>query len=143
MSEAPHRNARLELAPLPRRILSLIYEALLLTALLWCAALPYALVEQKAAVQHVRWIQQVYLVLVAGVYFVWHWRKGQTLPMKTWRMRLVTYTGEGVELTRAAARYFAAVFGLALVGLGWFWAFFDRDQQFLHDRLARTRLVRS
>ncbi len=27
------------------------------------------------------------------------------------------------------------------LGLGFLWAFLDRDGQFLHDRLARTRLV--
>ena len=32
--------------------------------------------------------------------------------------------------------------GLALAGAGFWWALFDRDRQFLHDRLARTRLVR-
>jgi len=28
-----------------------------------------------------------------------------------------------------------------LGGIGLIWAFFDRDRQFLHDRLAGTRLV--
>ena len=33
--------------------------------------------------------------------------------------------------------------GLAACGLSYWWAFLDPDRQFLHDRLARTRLVRA
>jgi hypothetical protein len=34
-----------------------------------------------------------------------------------------------------------AIASIALGGGGYWWALFDRDGQFLHDRLAGTRLV--
>jgi uncharacterized RDD family membrane protein YckC len=39
-------------------------------------------------------------------------------------------------------RFFLALLGLLLAGAGFWWALVDRDRQFLHDRLAGTRLVR-
>jgi hypothetical protein len=83
----------LALAPLFRRTLSLIYEALLLAAVLWGAGLLYALVELRITSTPLRAFYQAYVLLVAGIYFAWQWRRGQTLPKKTWRMRLVTPYG--------------------------------------------------
>ena len=129
-------------ASVVRRILSLAYEALLLLAVLWCAALPLGLVENALNLPHRRLLFQLYLVLVAGVYFVWQWtRGGQTLAMKTWRLRLVDRRGGAVGLLQAAVRYVAALAGTACFGLGYVWALFDRKGDFLHDRLAGTRII--
>ena len=44
-----------------------------------------------------------------GLYFVWFWaRRGQTLPMQTWHIRLETRDGEGLRTPRAIARYLAS-----------------------------------
>jgi uncharacterized RDD family membrane protein YckC len=132
------------LAPLGRRLLSLIYEALLLAALLWCAALLFGAIEIEAASIHARALFQAYLVLVTGAYFTWQWTHGgQTLPMKTWRLRLVTVLGEAPGRRLAWLRYAIAFAGALAGGLGFLWALVDRDRQFLHDRLAGTRVVRT
>jgi hypothetical protein len=39
-------------------------------------------------------------------------------------------------------RYAAALCGTLFFGITFLWAFIDRDRAFLHDRLARTRIVR-
>jgi len=49
-----------------------------------------------------------------------------------------------VELTGASAAHFSSIaFWAALPFLlaNWLWAWVDRDGQFLHDRLAGTRLL--
>ena len=71
-----------------------------------------------------------------AAYFLWCWlRGGQTLAMKAWRIRLV-----GVTPRKALLRF---LLGLVLVptGIAVLWALLDRERQFLHDRLAGTRLV--
>jgi uncharacterized RDD family membrane protein YckC len=134
----------MNLAPIGRRLVSLIYEALLLTGLLFCAAFIYYAVEQRVADGHARAVFQLYLAAVAGLYFVWQWtRGGQTLPMKTWRLKLVAADGGGVGTRRAAVRYAAALAGAVAFGAGFTWAFFDRERQFLHDRIAGTRIVKA
>lgn len=62
--------------------------------------------------------------------------------MKTWRLRLVASGGGHITPARAVFRYILAWMSFLPVGLGFFWAFADRDRQFLHDRLARTRIVK-
>ena len=111
-----------------------------------------------------RHARQGWLFTVLGVYFVWFWMHGgQTLAMKTWRIRLVGPSGSRLVLGRAIARYvllwifvlptlaFLAALGIggwiAVIALGLalvlppFYALFDRERQFIQDRLLGTRLV--
>jgi uncharacterized RDD family membrane protein YckC len=131
-------------ASLGRRGLALCYEALLLLALLFAGALPFVLVA--SAVDHIaaRPLFQFYLVALTALYFVWQWRHGgQTLAMRTWRIRVVTREGAPLDWARAARRYLFALCGTLPLGAGFLWALVDRERLFLHDRLAGTKIVRS
>lgn len=131
-----------EAAGLGRRMMSLLYEALLVAALLLAASIPFALLTSGWESALRRPLNQLYLALLLGVYFVWQWmRGGQTLAMKTWRLRLVTREGTPLTAGHAIRRYVFALAGIALGGAGFVWALFDRDRQFLHDRLAGTRII--
>ena len=130
-------------ASLTRRALALAYEALLLLALLLVSALPVAMITHAADAMVARPLLQVYLVAVAASYFVWQWRRGgQTLAMKTWRIRIVTREGAPLALRHALSRFVFALAGSLLAGAGFLWALVDRDGLFLHDRLAGTKIVR-
>lgn len=120
----------------------MIYEALIVTAVLFVATAAFTTIFGDSSAQPMHFLLQFYLFIVGGLYFVSSWTGGRrTLPMRTWRMRLVDETGRNLGVRQAAMRYTFAAFGVAMGGLGVFWAFLDRDRQFLHDRLARTRLV--
>lgn len=140
-------NERAQALPKPglaRRLASLVYEALLLIALVIVASFPLAPLLQALPQPWSRLFHQAYLLGLCGVYLVWFWRHGgQTLAMKTWRLRLVSKAGGPVRLGQAWLRYGLAVLGLVGLGIGFLWALWDRDRQFLHDRLAGTRLVHS
>ena len=129
-------------AGLPRRLASAFYDALLLTALLLVATLPFVLLAGDATRGWARHVLQAWLVAVAGVYFVYFWtRGGQTLAMRTWRLRVVRSDGAALGVARAAHRYALAVLGSAALGATFLWALFDREGLFLHDRLAGTAIV--
>ena len=102
------------------------------------------------------------LVGGAALYYAWCWSHGRrTLPQKTWHLRLVGRDGGALSWPRALLRYAAAWIGpaMALAGyaalqgsdhprnalafmlVNYCWALFDRDGQFLHDRIAGTRVV--
>lgn len=131
------------LASAGRRLVSLLYEALLLAALLWCASLLFSVVQTQLSATPRRALFQAYLLGIAGVYFIWQWRHGgQTLPMKTWGIMLIMRDGNAIGAAQAWTRYLLAVLGTGLFGLGFLWALIDRDRQFLHDRLTGTRIVR-
>jgi uncharacterized RDD family membrane protein YckC len=150
-----------------RRIAALPYEALLLLALALVMSFPIAGLKGATLSGAPQVVFQIYLVAVIFAYFTWFWRHGgQTLPMKTWRFRLVARNGGPLGWQRASWRFiFAGLFyGPAVAGTMmmffpnrlsplltmWtflpmfatlFWAKFDTDRQFLHDRWAGTRIV--
>ena len=119
-----------------------MYEALLLAAVLFIAAWLFLILASRLDAGLLRPLFQLNLIGVAAVYLIYCWTHGgQTLPMKTWRIRLVNSGGGGVSLRAGFYRYVFALIGVSLLGFGLIWALFDRDRQFLHDRLAGTRLV--
>ncbi len=127
-----------------RRLVSILYESLLVFAVVFFAGLLFYSAASGRLSGLIRNLFQIYLIVILGLYFVWCWhRGGQTLPMKTWKLRLVSAGGGPVSVRRAALRYLLACLSFALAGTGLVWAVFDRDRQFLHDRLAGTRIVRS
>jgi uncharacterized RDD family membrane protein YckC len=143
---APDAAAEGEPAPgasLSVRLLALLYEAVLLGALLLLATAAFVAIAGESTGQPRRLLLQGYLIAVAGLYFVWSWTGGRrTLPMRTWRLRLLDARGATPSVRSAIVRYLAALIGIPLGGVGLAWALVDRDHQFLHDRLAGTRLVR-
>ena len=125
-----------------RRLASGLYDLLMLAALVMVATFPFLAVMGDATSGWRRHALQLWVLAVAGGYFAWFWTHGgQTLPMKTWRLRLVRSDGAAVSLPRALHRYLLAALGFFALGLGFLWALLDRDGQFLHDRLAGTALV--
>jgi uncharacterized RDD family membrane protein YckC len=125
-----------------RRVMAMLYESLVVFAIAFFAGLAFYGVANSHLSGNTRLVFQLYLFLVLGVYFIACWtRGGRTLPMQTWKMRVVRHDNLPIEVGRAALRYVLAWPSLLLFGVGVFWAFFDRDRQFLHDRLAGTRIV--
>jgi uncharacterized RDD family membrane protein YckC len=168
-SEPGNAGAAKTAQPLPppsvrRRLAALVYEAVILFGIVFFAGYLFGtLTQQRNGLVH-RDLLAAWIALVVGAYFVWCWTHGgQTLPMKTWRLRLVGRHGSPVRPARAVLRYLLAwlwflpplalhpllnlslpyTLGAAAV---WFvlWAAcarLDGARQFPHDRLAGTRIV--
>jgi len=124
---------------LARRLASLLYEAVLVCAVAFFAGFAFLFASGGAPLEG--WVLRAHQSLVVAVlaaYFLWCWlRGGQTLAMKAWKLRLA-----GVTPGRALARFLLALV-LVPTGIGILWALVDREHQFLHDRIAGTRLVRA
>ena len=121
------------------------YEALLLAAVLAVLfIMPHVLIG--AFTSHVASapLLRAHLLLLLLLYFAWFWcNGGQTLAMKTWHIRLSTRTGQTVRPPQAVLRFALCWPSIGVFGIGILWALIDRDRQFLHDRLAGTRLIKS
>ena len=148
-----------------RRLIAMVYETFLVLAVDMLAVALYLLVTLNNHAPVFQFGLKVWLFVVTGAYFVWGWTNGgHTLAMKTWRMQVVTSAGARLPPTTAVVRYLLAwgwflpallactalglkdksQVGVAIaIGIvGWsLTALFDRDRQFLHDRLAGTRIV--
>ena len=157
-------------APAPgltRRLAAFVYEGILLFAVAMAMGLVYSpWVQQRNALDHRNGLM-IALACSFGAYFIYFWtRSGQTLPMKTWHIRLARLDGSKLSLPHALLRYLlsyawwvlpvaAAIqmrkhdlgFGaIAFVGilslLGYaLLALALPGRQYLHDVLCKTMLV--
>ena len=127
---------------LARRLMCMVYEALLLAAILFIAGFLFIYATDYPQHPALRPVLQIFLLLIVASYFVWFWSNGgQTLAMKTWRLRVQNRRGELLNAPQALQRFSMALVGLLLGGITIWWALFDREEQFLHDRLAGSRVV--
>lgn len=158
-------DAALRAPSLRRRMACWIYEGLLLFAVMFMAGYLFSTLSQTRHALDNRHGLQAFLFLIFGIYFTWFGHKGQTLAMKTWRIRVVDTSGQALTQARALWRYVLSwvwflpplmlISGLSLSGaetlwllLGWacVWAVLSRFQsegQFWHDIWAGTRLIHS
>jgi uncharacterized RDD family membrane protein YckC len=131
-----------------RRVAALVYDLLLLAALLMIFTGGALFFTHGAAVVPATAGAWVYayragLIGVIGGYYLINWlRSGQTLGMRAWRLRVVTEEGRPLALKAAVLR---AVFGALAwmpAALGVLWLYVDPDHLALHDRWSKTRVIR-
>jgi uncharacterized RDD family membrane protein YckC len=129
------------MAGLWRRLAALMYEAVLAFAIVFVAAYLFIALARESPSGWLRLFFFAYLLSICGAYFVFCWvRTGQTLAQKTWGLRLTCLDGSLLRPSRAILRYLLALASVGS-GIGLLWAVFDPENQFLHDRLAGSRLV--
>ena len=128
---------------LRRRIASMTYESLLLLGVLSVSfMLPHLALGMAFSVALPGWVLAAHIFLVLGAYFIWYWHNGgQTLAMQTWKLKLTGAHGETPTMKQLLVRYVLAWPSVLYFGAGVIWALFDRDRQFLHDRIAGTRVA--
>lgn len=149
--------------PLQRRMACWLYEGMLLFGVVFIAGYLFSTLTQTRHALDNRHLQQAFLFVVFGIYFVWFWSKGQTLAMKTWHIRVVDAEGKPLSQVRSLWRYLLCWLWflpplaagkaydlpggeLTVIMIGWvlIWALLSRfhaQRQFVHDALAGTRLI--
>ena len=151
--------------PLWRRLLALVYDALIVVALvmvvgLLCQLATGGTLISTGATTAVPVWYQIVQGLVVAVYFISSWRRGgQTLGMRPWRIRVTRDDGRTPTLQQSVIRVLVAAAPLLLlmlapaIGLratlwtvllvwaGWFAvALFDPRRRALHDLAADTEI---
>ena len=153
-----------------RRLGAMLYDALLCTAMLMIATLPFLpFIQNGNRLQGpALYAHRVWLLSVWIAFFGYFWtRKGRTLGMQAWRLRIETSRGELPTWRDALARLalaavpwlpayvalsVAATFSLdtvrsvglmlfALVPLNYLMAWFDPKRRAWHDRFLGTKIV--
>ncbi|MEO6959083.1 MAG: RDD family protein [Burkholderiaceae bacterium] len=149
-----------------RRLACMLYEGILLFGVVFLAGYLLDTLTQSRSGLILRHARQAFLFAVIGLYFILCWRRrGQTLPMKTWDIRLIERDGRSPSTPRLLLRYLllwpipllAALLvqgATRISGAGsmdllivftpftlFIASWFDPDGQFLHDRVLGTRLV--
>lgn len=131
------------LAGVRRRLASMLYESLLLLGVLSVGfILPHLALGMALEIVLPGPVLLLHVFLMVGAYFIWYWRHGgQTLAMQTWKLKIIDQSGGCPTLNQFLLRYVLSWPSLLFYGAGLIWSLLDRDRQFLHDRLAGTRII--
>lgn len=141
---ADHQPAAPSIA---RRCAALIYDLLLVLALLMLGTLPRAVMVGDASDQELDFTRpgllfQLYcLTLIVG-YFVLCWKlQGRTLGMKSWRLSIVSESAGTPSLGQLLMRALSAPIAWGALGAGVLWQHIDAHGRTWHDMASGTRMV--
>jgi len=151
-------------ATLTRRLLAFFYDVLLLLGVLFAVSACAVAINKGEAVTHPAYYLS--LILTAFVFFGWFWTHGgQTLGMRTWKIKITSDHSNKVSWKQAAIRFISVLVVLipTMVGLIWWfsdttmrpaavlamlpvmfgliWLLFDQQRLAWHDKLSKTRLI--
>jgi uncharacterized RDD family membrane protein YckC len=130
-----------------RRVAALLYDSLLLAALLVIFTSGAVLLNHRVAVEPATAGAWAYLYragligVIAGYYLINWTRSGQTLGMRAWHLRAITASGQPLTWKAAAWRCVFGVIAWAPAALGVLWLYADPEHLALHDRWSKTRVV--
>ena len=135
------------------RLLALIYDALPVVALWMLISTAFTLAytflgdhavhENIAPFSLLQWLLWLCCWFATGLYAVFSWRRGgQTLGMRPWRLKVMDSQGHAPSVRALCLRYAVASLSLLAAGLGFFWAWVDRQGLTWHDHASGTRLHR-
>lgn len=136
-----------DLAELPhcgllRRLAAIIYDALLLAAVLFIASAVALALTGGEPVKPGNPFMMTYFFGVSFLFFAWFWTHGgQTLGMRAWRIRVQQRDGAPITLWQALLRFLVAFASWAALGLGFLWSLIDQEKMTWHDRYSMTVLV--
>ncbi len=128
-----------------RRLFAIGYDLFLLTALMFIVTAIANALNHGESITPQNPCYPLYVVTLLAVsfyYFFWFWRHGgQTLGMKTWKIKLVSFDGQTPDGRALLIRYCVAILSWLPVGLGFFWALFDAEKRGWHDLASKTVLI--
>jgi uncharacterized RDD family membrane protein YckC len=133
--------------PLWRRFAAMFYDLFPLNGIGMVAAALWVLVfhgvyDPRHPGLLLRALLTAWLLVVTGAYFVVSWvRVGATVGSRAWKFRLVRDDGTRVGVRTAYLRFVLALVSLALLGGGFWYAWFDPDRRTWHDRVCGTRVT--
>jgi len=127
-----------------RRFGGIFYDFFLLLTVLFIASFIVVIPTGITPEDRFFFLYQAYIFLVAFVFFAWFWtRGGQTLGMRTWKIKLVTEDGSKVTWSKSLIRFAVSMISWLAFGLGFLWSLRDKQHRTWHDIASKTKLIRT
>tara|TARA_B100001989_G_C24442115_1_gene414497 strand:+ start:414 stop:827 length:414 start_codon:yes stop_codon:yes gene_type:complete len=118
---------------------ALFYDLLSVLVLVYFASfLPIILLESSIKAGNIK--LQLFITVIAMLYFFYCFKKGRTFGMQAWRLELQSETGSKVTDYQICVRIIAAIFSFLFFGLGYLYMLFDHKNRTLHDIASKTYL---
>ena len=124
-----------------RYLAIIIYDSFLLLALLFLATAIILPFNQGEAFTASQYFFPVYLLTISFLFYGWFWTHGgQTLGMRAWKTRVLTFNKQPISWKQALQRFFMAFISWLFCGLGFLWKCFDKKKHTWHDHFSKTAL---
>lgn len=128
-------------ASLPRRFGAILYDSLLILALLFLGTVPFVVVGGGEPIDPGSLPYQLALVAIVLSFFIGFWSGyGRTLGMQSWGLRIESADGRRPSVAQSLLRFVAAIVSWLPAGLGFWWQLWDPGSLTWHDRWSGTRL---
>ncbi len=122
-----------------RRLAAMFYDACLLIAVWFVATALLLPFNHGLAFQAGQWFYPLYLLSVSFGFYGWFWTHGgQTLGLRSWRLRVKTLDQQPINWRQALLRFMAALLSWSILGLGFIWIVVDKNRYAWHDYLSKT-----
>ena len=151
---AEHNNSTAGPAPVWRQFAAMIYDSFLILAIMFLVGFInlgiqmqiYGSEELKAMTESGQSVggPVFYIVLFMSIFsfFAFFWSKrGQTLGMQAWKIRILSKEGNHITLQQCLIRWLVAIPSLLLCGLGTFWSLWDRHGYSWQDHLSNSQTI--
>ena len=126
-------------ASLIRQLAAMIYDSLLIIAVLFLATAITLIFNHGEAIESNLWFK-LYLLITVFTYYAWFWQKsGQTLGMRVWKIRVQSEAGGNPSWGVCYLRLGCALLSILCLGFGYWWRLFKPYTW--HDRLSHTRVT--
>ncbi len=126
-----------------RRLGAIFYDLLLLITILIFASLVIVIPFKMHPEHTYFFLYQFYVLFVSFIFFAWSWiRGGQTLGMKTWKIKLISNDDSAITWYSCGIRFVVALFSWSLLGIGFLWLLLDQKNRTWYDFASKTQLVR-
>lgn len=139
-----------EPAPLWRRLAAMVYDSTVIIAI-WIVVgfvvLSIFGIDQAQVVENDQvLLDPLYrltlfssMLLSAYLFFAWFWtHSGQTLGMQAWKIRVQNKDGSAISYRQSLLRCLLAPFSFLLLGLGYFYMYFDAERRTVHDIVSHS-----
>lgn len=131
--------SELRSASLLKQLAAMLYDSLLIFAVLFLASAIAIIFNHGEAIEH-NFLFTFYLVFTVFIFYAWFWHKsGQTLGMRVWKIRIINEYGQNPGWGVSFLRLSFALLSLICFGLGYLWRLFVPYTW--HDRLSGTRII--
>ncbi len=125
---------------LMRLFAAVAYDLLLLMASLFFATL-LALPFNEGQAFNGQIYYPIYLIIISFLFYGWFWTHGgQTLGLKSWKIRLLSEQYQPITWRQALIRFVIAIFSWMCLGFGFFWVLVDKHQRTWHDLASKSGL---
>ncbi|WP_419835125.1 RDD family protein [Endozoicomonas atrinae] len=141
-------------APVWRRAVAMLYDSLLILALLFMVGFLNLFIQiQIFGDEQLKTMTEegynlggpffyaALLVIIYGFFGFFWTRSGQTLGMRAWRIQVISSNNHLISPRQSIIRFLIAIPSLSLAGVGLFWALIDRKKRSWQDLASSSRII--